>query len=99
MYALVASAVLPALFIGSGVLALTALVGTWRAYAGAYARLRGELVGVRVEQDVRIVVTRHEIRALGGMMPALRGRRPITAMRPQAPAALPVISPARPAAA
>ena len=99
MYALVASAVLPALFIGSGALAVTVLIGTWRAYAGAYARLRGELAAVRFEQDVRITVTRHDVRALGGMMPALRGRRPITTTRPQPLAGRPAISPARPAAA
>ncbi|MBC2668591.1 hypothetical protein ACFOON_16050 [Novosphingobium piscinae] len=95
MIALFATLVLPVLFLGSGVLAVTVLVGTWRAHAGTFARLRAELAACEPTRSLVISVVAHQVRPVAVAPGPVRISR-----RVRTPgAARPAFSLARPAAA
>ena len=65
MIALVASVVLPTLFIGTGVFGLAVLAGTWRTYGGAFRRLQRDLAACDDAQLLMVTMMRHDVRVMG----------------------------------
>ena len=93
MIALVASTLLPALFVTSGMFGAVVLLGTWNRYGAAYRRLNAELATCAAVRPVMITISSQAARLpLGPVRPARRSLRTLAQARP-------AIAPARSVAA